>query len=170
MPEFVEHLGSNGQMGASTRANGAPGLENLPLWAKTNIGRYRNLQQHFREMSSGSIWSDVFFLGDGAEKFLPRHQCNQSFCSKHCTSSLPATAHRHNARHTQFSPSLHTYKLAHSLAAENEGKTWHRRRALYATQEITCVLLRLQVISHVYLDVLLAARGVKSSAEVSADG
>lgn len=38
---------------------------------------------------------------------------------QHCISSLPATAHRHNVRHTQFNPSLHNYKFVHlSLAAE----------------------------------------------------
>ena len=72
----------------------------------------------------------------------------------------------------QFNPSLHNYKLVHlSLAVERlKEKLGIAVEPFTLRKKKTCTLLRVQGIAHVYLDVLLAARGVKSSAEVSADG
>lgn len=94
VPEFVEHLGSNGQMGASTRVNGAPGFENLPLWGAiliqpTDQNEHRKISQPVTALSGGELRFDlvcrvfpqlvkwnVHGQVDEAEKFLPRHQCN----------------------------------------------------------------------------------------------
>jgi len=64
VPEFVEHLGSNGQMGASTRVNGAPGFENLPLWGAiliqpTDQNEHRKISQPATALSGGELRFDL---------------------------------------------------------------------------------------------------------------
>ena len=68
VPEFVDHLGSNGQMGASTRVNGAPGLENLPLWGAILI-QPSNPNEHRKISQPATALSGCFTICVGELRF-----------------------------------------------------------------------------------------------------